>query len=102
MRVPWRKPRSGHEKEDQAHNEHLAERLLSDPATDDYIIAFGVLDWCVLGPHGERWMMHERRVLTPSWAQSVVEAERAAYAGAHVVADIDKHRPRPRASKMEV
>jgi hypothetical protein len=93
---PTRRPRVGHEREDIERNVALAERLLSDPASDDFIIALGVLQWRVLGPNGEQWIMLARTILTPSWAVSVAEAERDAYQGAHVAADIDKHLPKPR------
>jgi hypothetical protein len=75
MRVNWRRPRVGHERADTDHNEMLAERLLSDPATDDYVIAFGVLGWRLVGPHGERWPMQMRTVLIPDWAVSVAEQD---------------------------
>jgi hypothetical protein len=98
-RARWRQVREGHEKEDRAYNEDLAEKLLSGPAVDDIVIALGVLQWTVTGPQGEKWMMLERRVLTPSWAVSVAQAEHDAYHGAHVAAAIDRHMPRPRAKQ---
>jgi hypothetical protein len=94
-----RSVRQGHERSDREHNERLAERLLSDPATDDYLIAFDQLGWRLVGPNGERWPMVSREVLTPSWCISVAEAERDAYRGASVVAAIDRHMPRPRAKQ---
>jgi hypothetical protein len=101
MRVPWRTVRPGHEREDQAHNEMLAERLVSNPAVDEYVISFGVLGWKLVGPHGERWPMQVRTMLVPEWAQSVAEAEADARRGAAIVAEIDKHRPKPRLPKSK-
>jgi hypothetical protein len=99
QRVQWRTVRPGHERSDREHNERLAERLLSDPATDDYVIAFGVLNWRLVGPSGERWPMIERTVLVPDWCISIAEQDRDARRGAAIVADIDRHMPRPRAQQ---
>jgi hypothetical protein len=99
-RTRWRTVREGHEKEDRAYNEDLAEKLLSDPAVDDMVIGFGVLGWRLVGPQGEKWPMQERTVLVPSWAVTVAEADRDARRGAAVVAEIDRHMPRPRAKQQ--
>jgi hypothetical protein len=96
-RVRWRTGREGFEKEDRAFNERLAEALLSDPRIDDVVIAFGVLNWRLIGPSGERWALLERTVLVPSWCISVAEAEADARRGAAVACEIDRHMPRPRA-----
>jgi hypothetical protein len=93
---PWRSVRLGREKEDQAHNEALAGRLLSTELADDFVIAWGVIGWRLTGPNGERWAMNARTILTPSWVISVAEAERDARRGAAVAAEIDRHMPRPR------
>jgi hypothetical protein len=95
QRVMWRSV--VRTREDRAHNERLAERLLVDEATDDYVIAFGVLGWRLSGPNAERWPMIARTVLVPSWCISIAEQDRDARRGAAVVAEIDKHRPKPRA-----
>jgi hypothetical protein len=94
-RVRWRPVREGHEKEDRVFNEGLAEKLLADPAIDDVVISFGLLGWKLAGPHGEKWPMVERTVHVPSWAASVAEQDQAARRGAAVVAEIDRHAPRP-------
>jgi hypothetical protein len=98
QRVQWRQPRRGHEREDIAHNEMLAERLLSDPTCDDFAIALDQIGFRIVGSNDERWVMLDRRVLTPSWAVSVDQAERDAKRGAAVVAEIDRHMPRPKAA----
>jgi hypothetical protein len=95
-RARWRPIRQGHEKEDRAYNEDLAEKLLSDPAVDDTIIAFGLTGWKLVGPDGARWPMAERTVHVPPWAATVAEQDRDARRGAAVVAEIDRHMPRPR------
>jgi hypothetical protein len=75
MQVQWRQPRPGHEREDIERNVALAERLLSDPSVDDFIIALGVLDWRLVGPHGERWPMQARNILIPDWAIGISEQD---------------------------
>jgi hypothetical protein len=75
-RARWRQVRQGHEKEDRAYNEDLAEKLLSDPAIDDIVIGLGLTGWKLVGPCGERWPMAERTVLVPSWAVTVAEQAR--------------------------
>jgi hypothetical protein len=91
-RVRWRTIRKGHEKEDQAFNEHQAEKLLSDPAVDDLVIGFGLLGWRLVGPQGEKWPMQERTVLVPSWAATVAEQDRDARRGAAIAVEIARHR----------
>jgi hypothetical protein len=96
-RARWRTVREGHEKEDRAYNEDLAEKPLSGPGIDDVVIGLGLLGWRLVGPQGEKWPMQERTVLVPSWAATVAEQDREARRGAAVVAEIDRHMPRPRA-----
>jgi hypothetical protein len=45
---------------------------------------------------GAKWPMIERTVHVPSWAISIADQDREARHGAAVVADIDKHRSRPK------
>jgi hypothetical protein len=101
-RVRWRPIREGHLKEDRAYNENLADKLLSDPAMDDIVIALGLLSWKLTGPDGEKWPMVERTVLVPPWALSVVEQDREARNGLAVVAEIDRHKPRPKVLRGQV
>jgi hypothetical protein len=91
--VRWRPIREGHEKEDRAYNENLADKLLSDPKIDDTIIALGLLGWKLTGPGSERWPMVERTVLVPSWALSVAEQDREALRGARIAVAAEPHRP---------
>jgi hypothetical protein len=91
--VRWRPVREGHEKEDRAYNEELADKLLSDPKIDDTIIALGLLGWKLTGPGGERWPMVERTVHVPSWALSVAEQDREARRGAAIAVAIGRRRP---------
>jgi hypothetical protein len=93
MAVRWRPIREGHEKEDRALNEHLADKLLSDPKIDDVVIAFGFLNWRLIGPDGQKWPMVERTVHVPSWAISVAEQDREARRGAAIAVEIDRRRP---------
>jgi hypothetical protein len=88
-----RRTREGHEKEDRAFNEHLGDKLLCNEAVDDFVIAWGVLGWKLIGPNGERWPMLCRCVLVPSWAISVAEQDRDARAGAAIAVDIERRRP---------
>jgi hypothetical protein len=92
-RARWRPVREGHEKEDRAFNEALADRLLADPAIDDVVIAFGLLNWRLIGPDGEKWPMAERTVCVPDWAVSVSEQDRDARRGAAIAVAIDRRRP---------
>jgi hypothetical protein len=93
QRVQWQKVREGHEAEDRRRNETLAERVLSDPACDDFCIALDQVGFRIVGPNGEKWTMLDRRMLTPSWAVSVDEAERDARAGAAVAVEAERRRP---------
>jgi hypothetical protein len=100
--VRWRPVREGHEKEDRAFNEHLADRLLNDPAVDDIVIALGFLNWRLIGPDGQKWPMVERTVPVPSWALSVAEQDREARRGAAIAVEIDRHLPRPKVPRRQV
>jgi hypothetical protein len=101
MAARWRPIREGHEKEDRAFNEHLADKLLSDPAVDDLVIALGLLNWRLVGPDGERWPMVERTVHVPSWAVSVAEQDRDARRGAAIAVEIDRRKPRLKVSRSQ-
>ncbi len=81
-RVPWRRVRIGseHERADRQFNEELAERLLSDPAADDFCVAVDLCGW-QLTPQspqlaGEKWPLVGSAPLCPDWAMSVAEQER--------------------------
>jgi hypothetical protein len=92
-RVRWRPVREGHEKEDRAFNEALADKLLSHPAIDDVVIALGLLNWRLIGPDGQKWPMVERTVHVPAWALSVAEQDREARRGAAIAVAIGRRRP---------
>jgi hypothetical protein len=64
-----------------AHNEQLAERLLSGRFSDDFVIAVDQGGWQLTPKSpaltGERWAMVEGTPLCPSWAMSLSEQEHA-------------------------
>jgi hypothetical protein len=80
-RWAWRAVRTGtvHESSDRAYNERLAGRLLCSGLGDDLAIALDQVGWRIAPLDGslDRWPMSEASRLTPSWAVSVREQERA-------------------------
>jgi hypothetical protein len=93
QRVQWRTVRPGHEKEDQAFNEHLADKVLCAEAVDDVVIALDQIGWRIVNDSGERWPMICRNTLTPSWCISIAEQDRDARYGAAIAVQIERRRP---------
>ena len=76
-RIRWR---AGRARADIEHNERMAEALLNDPATDDYVVALDVVGFKIVAQSpalaSERWPLLGRVPLVPDWAISVADQER--------------------------